>query len=86
MLEAAQVTQSPTPTDSPGMVWVERDLKDQPLPIPFHNPRLLQTPSDLALGHFQGWRSHDFPGKSIPGPHHHRREGFLPQIPSKPAA
>lgn len=37
--------ESLTPTDSPGMLWVKRDLRDQPLPIPFH---LLQALSNLA--------------------------------------
>lgn len=73
--------ESPTPTESPRVVWVERDLRDQPLPTPFQG--LLQAPRP-GLGLFQGWSSHSFPGKSIPGSHHRHGEGFLPKIPSKP--
>lgn len=46
-----------------------------------HHPPLSQVapgPVQPVLGHFQGWGSCSFSGQTMPGPHHHHREEFLP--------
>lgn len=71
-----------------GLVW-----KGDGMLIPFHPllwtkiPPTIRCCSKLCPAwtcHLQTSGSHNFSGKSIPGPHHSYREGFLPYIQSKP--
>ena len=60
------------------------------IPTPCHGPghlplsQVAQSPIQPGLGHYQGWSSHSFSGKPVPGPHHPHREEFLALIQSKP--
>ncbi|NXF75326.1 KSR2 Kinase, partial [Sclerurus mexicanus] len=69
-------------SQNPRMAWLGRDLKAHPVPPPamgwdtFHQPRLLQAPSNLAV---------DTSAQPVSGPSHLPREEFLPNIPSVPA-
>ena len=68
------------------MAWVARDLKDHPVPCPYHGQgchppdQAAQSPIQPGLEYFQGRGTHNLSGKLVLVPHHPLSEKLLPDI------
>ena len=68
------------------MAWVGWDLKDHPVPNPYHGQdghlldQVTHGPIQTGLEHLQGWSINNTPGQPVPVSHHPHREEFLPNI------